>query len=137
VLAWVFVLRRRVNEQTQIIRQQLQEAAKLGFEIRKLNKDLEDRIAKRTEQLEVTNHELEAFSYSVSHDLRAPLRHIAGFARILVNDFGPAVAVEEREYLQLIEDAVRHMGLMVDALLKMAVLRRQVLRLSHAELNPR
>jgi signal transduction histidine kinase len=136
VLAWVFVLRKRVNEQTQIIRQQLQEAAKLGFEIRTLNKDLEDRIAKRTEQLEATNHELEAFSYSVSHDLRAPLRHIAGFARILVNDFGPVMAVEAREYLQLIEDAVRHMGLMVDALLKMAVLRRQVLRLSHSELNP-
>jgi light-regulated signal transduction histidine kinase (bacteriophytochrome) len=78
---------------------------------------------------------LEAFSYSVSHDLRAPLRHIAGFARILVIDFGPVMAVEAREYLQLIEDAVRHMGLMVDALLKMAVLRRQVLRLSHSELN--
>jgi signal transduction histidine kinase len=135
VLAWVFVLRKRVNEQTQIIRQQLQEAAKLGFEIRTLNEDLEDRIAKRTEQLEATNHELEAFSYSVSHDLRAPLRHIAGFARILVIDFGPVMAVEAREYLQLIEDAVRHMGLMVDALLKMAVLRRQVLRLSHSELN--
>jgi signal transduction histidine kinase len=135
VLAWVFVLRKRVNEQTQIIRQQLQEAAKLGFEIRTLNEYLEDRIAKRTEQLEATNHELEAFSYSVSHDLRAPLRHIAGFARILVIDFGPVMAVEAREYLQLIEDAVRHMGLMVDALLKMAVLRRQVLRLSHSELN--
>jgi PAS domain S-box-containing protein len=106
------------------------------LEIRKLNEDLEDRIAKRTEQLEATNHELEAFSYSISHDLRTPLRHIAGFARILANDFGPVMAVEAREHLQHIEDAVHRMGLLVDALLKMAVLRRQSLRLSHTELNP-
>ena len=135
VLAWVFVLRQRVHEQTHIIRQQLQEAAKLGLEIRKLNEDLEERIAKRTEQLEATNHELEAFSYSVSHDLRSPLRHIAGFSKILANDFGPMMAVEAREHLQSIEDAVRRMGLLVDALLGMAVLRRRSLRLSHSELN--
>jgi signal transduction histidine kinase len=106
------------------------------LEIRKLNDELEERIAKRTEQLEATNDELEAFSYSVSHDLRTPLRHIASFARILVNDFGPAMAVEAREHLQRIEEAVRRMGLLVDALLRMAVLRRRPLRLSHSELNP-
>jgi signal transduction histidine kinase len=136
VLAWVFVLRQQVHGQTHVILQQLQEAAKLGLQIRTLNEDLEERIAKRTKELEVTNHELEAFSYSVSHDLRTPLRHIGGFAKILVNDFGPVMAIEAREYLQLIENAVRHMGLMVDALLKMAVLRRQTLQLSHSELNP-
>jgi PAS domain S-box-containing protein len=106
------------------------------MEIRKLNEDLEDRIARRTEQLQATNHELEAFSYSISHDLRTPLRHIAGFSRILVNDFGPAMAVEAREHLQSIEDAVSRMGLLIDALLKMAVLRRQSLQLDHSELNP-
>ncbi len=106
------------------------------LEIRKLNDELEERIAKRTEQLEAINDELEAFSYSVSHDLRTPLRHIGGFARILVNDFGPAMAVEPREHLQRIEDAVRRMGLLIDALLRMAVLRRRPLRLSHSELNP-
>jgi PAS domain S-box-containing protein len=106
------------------------------LEIRKLNEDLEEKIAKRTEQLEATNHELEAFSYSVSHDLRTPLRHIAGFARILVNDFGPVMAVEAREHLQRIEDAVRRMGLLIDGLLKMAVLRRQSLRPGRSELNP-
>jgi PAS domain S-box-containing protein len=120
VLAFRDITRRKTDEQV----------------ILNLNEELEERIAKRTEQLEATNHELEAFSYSVSHDLRTPLRHIAGFARILVNDFGPAMAVEAQEHLQRIEDAVRRMGLLIDALLKMAVLRRQCLRLSRNELNP-
>src|SRR6202042_1758683 len=87
--------------------------------IRKLNEELEEKIAKRTEQLEASNRELEAFSYSVSHDLRAPLRHIAGFSRILVSDFGPVMAVEAQEHLKRIEDAVQRMGLLVEALLKM------------------
>jgi PAS domain S-box-containing protein len=105
------------------------------LEIAKLNEDLEGRIAKRTEQLQATNHELEAFSYSVSHDLRAPLRHIGGFSRTIVRDFGSVMAVEARVYLELIEDAVCRMDMMVEALLRMAVLRRQSLQLSHSELN--
>jgi PAS domain S-box-containing protein len=106
------------------------------LEMRKLNEDLEERIAKRTQQLEATNHELEAFSYSVSHDLRSPLRHIGSYSRILVSDFGPAMPAEAREHLRHIESAVSRMGLLIDALLKMALLHRRSLRLDHSELNP-
>jgi len=105
------------------------------LEIRKLNEDLEEKVAKRTEQLAAANHELEAFSYSVSHDLRAPLRHIAGFSRILVNNFGPVMVVEAREYLQLIEDAVRRMGLLVEGSLSLAKLGQQSLKVCRTELN--
>jgi len=100
-------------------------------QIRKLNRDLQGRAGEMqatNAQLEAANKELEAFSYSVSHDLRAPLRHIDGFSRILMDEVGQ-LSPEAQQYFQRIRHATRQMALMVDDLLALARVGR--LELTH------
>lgn len=105
-----------------ITRQKTAEAA-----VRRLNSSLEQRVAERTAQLKAANNELEAFSYSVSHDLRAPLRAADGFSQAVLEDFGPLLPEEGRRYLRTIRQSTQRMGDLIDDLLAFARLSRQEL----------
>lgn len=83
-----------------------------------LKEELELRVAERAEQLEVANRELEAFTYSVSHDLRAPLRAIDGYSRLLLEDHADALDDEARRYLETVRASTQEMGELIDGLLR-------------------
>jgi signal transduction histidine kinase len=89
-------------------------------QLRDFNQDLEERIRERTQALEAANKELEAFSYSASHDLRAPLRAIDGFGKALLEDFAPSLDPTAQSYLQRMCEAARRMSDLIDNLLKLS-----------------
>jgi PAS domain S-box-containing protein len=93
-------------------------------ELRDLNETLEKRVAERTQLLEAANRELEAFSYSVSHDLRAPLRAVDGFSRMLIEDYGEKLDAEGMRRLDVIRSSAQNMGNLIDDLLQFSRLSR-------------
>src|SRR5690606_27377857 len=96
---------------------------------------LEARVASRTRELSLANQELETFAYSVSHDLRAPLRAIDGFSRVLVERYGEKLDDSGRDYLGRVREAAGRMGELIDALLKMSRVSRGELKAELVDLS--
>jgi PAS domain S-box-containing protein len=104
-------------------------------EVRTLNAALEQRVRDRTAQLEESNKELEAFSYSVSHDLRAPLRAIDGFTRLLADDYAPHLDTEGKRLCSIIHENTAKMGRLIDDLLAFSRLGRAEMSLSPVDMQ--
>ncbi len=103
--------------------------------LKELNSELEARVAARTKELKEKNQELESFNYSVSHDLRAPLRHMDGFSRILEEEFSEELTEEARHYLGRIRIAAKQMSNLVDDLLQLARFGRHAVKCEAVNLN--
>ena len=104
-------------------------------EVRRLNDELEMRVRQRTAELEASTRELDAFAYSVSHDLRAPLRSLEGFSQVLLEDFAGDLDEEAQGYLRRIQANVERMAQMIDDLLHLSRATRTQLRREHTDLS--
>ncbi len=124
----------QMRELVQSLEERVVERQQTEEEIRHLNTVLEQRVRERTLELEAANKELEAFSYSISHDLRAPLRAMTGYASLLITEHSVGLNSEGRRYLSLIQTNARQMSQLLEALVLFVSLGRKPLR--HERVQP-
>jgi signal transduction histidine kinase len=125
----------RIQHQHRELEQEVAERKLAESRVRSLNAELEQRVAARTAELQTANEELEGFSYSVSHGLRAPLRGIDGFVRILEEEYGPALDVEARRLISVVRSNCDAMRQLIDDLLSFSRLGRQGLTMAPVDMN--
>ncbi len=118
-----------------VILRDITQRQRIQEEIRSLNTELDHRVELRTTELTAANRELEAFTYSVAHDLRAPLRHIEAFSRMLREEYANALPAAAQQFLASITAGARHMSQLVDDLLNLARVGRQELKREPTELS--
>lgn len=116
--------------------QDITDAVKAEEKLRQINLQLEQRVAERTAQLSVANRELEAFSYTVSHDLKAPLRGIDGYSQLLVEEYSSRLDDDGREFVQRIRQGVRQMGELINDLLEYSRMERRDMAVEPVALQP-
>ncbi len=119
----------------QTLEQDIVKLEQAEAEIQQLNTVLEQRVAERTAQLEASNQELEAFSYSISHDLRAPLRGIDGFSQVLLKDYAAKLDDRGKDYLQRVRAAAQRMAELIDVMLNLARVTRAPMQRAPVDLS--
>jgi signal transduction histidine kinase len=125
----------RLSREREVLAENAAQIASLNGQLKSANAELESRVAQRTRELAFSNQELEAFSYSVSHDLRAPLRTIDGFSLALQEDFSDNLNDTGRDYISRVRAGVQRMGTLIDALLQLSRVTRSEVQTETVDLS--